>query len=104
MDPKDLWKGAFVLGALCLVLLAWAKPANAESFNFLELSQYYKLDGNWVGDYPTSVSIGRHQELNDRSYLRFELRHDSNIADGWPFNDKHETQRDVIGITYGIKF
>lgn len=85
--------------------------ANAEDYNYVELSQGIKIknapwgSSNWNGSCPTAIAVGRHWNYSKTIYFRAQLMHISNICRGKPFsNTPSETWLDQFNVTIGIKF
>ena len=97
-----------VMTALLMIAMT---PVMAEDYNYVELSQGVKIknapwgNSNWNGSCPTALSIGRHWDLNPKTYFRAQFNHTSNICKGAPFSKTPaETWLDQLNITIGIKF
>ena len=85
--------------------LSETKPSGAETYAYLEVFVGHNINSQgWVGDTPSGAAAGIHHDMGKDWYGEFEIRHQSNIDRGAPFNNKYETWVDTIGITIGRKF
>jgi len=87
-------------------MLLFSASANAETYNFFEITQGAKFSSsvsgrpNWNGDFPTRFAIGYHSDLSRSWYFRYEIfSHISNIDKG-----QGENWLEWTNITIGYKF
>lgn len=104
--------GRYLFFIILVVLSMSIRNARAEDghyapskYWFFEVTQSIKIraDEDWVGATPTSMAIGR-AWVGKTWYLRAALHHQSNIARGFPFNNKPESWMETGGITLGVRW
>jgi hypothetical protein len=105
MNNGEFTRIMMFLVVLWLFIMCIPKLVHAESYAYGEISIHHNINSQgWVGDTPSGIAAGLHHDFDKNWYGEIEIRHQSNIDRGVPFNDKYETWVDSVGITIGRKF
>lgn len=96
-----LW--IFIAVAFWLILPSEADAAD-DTYFYAEITQSITIKtDDWVGDNPTKTAIG-HAWMWEHTYVRAEVSHMSNIDRGRPFNNRPESNLDVVSVTFGLRW
>lgn len=72
---------------------------------FFSIEQLGEIrSNNYIGDAPTSFSLGHRWQLNEHWYGGLIIRHQSNVDRGAPINGKNESRYDGAGFTLEGRF